>query len=170
MVALFVKNVKAICVNMTDVPLGYSGLNACTSVPDNSSYMGNVHYAAMGTPMDGSTMALLMVLSTFQYQAPYIDATYSNALSQASKAAYIESGGQAFQDRLFGVVTKDGEDVARTITRFMGITDMEAVVVVGAARVIKDRQLDINGPKICTVKTHLTLTPDSGIVGIKYDW
>ena len=52
----------------------------------------------------------------------------------------------------------------------MGITDAEAVVVVGAARIVKDRQLDVNGPKICSIKTHLTMTPESGNISFKYDW
>ena len=151
--------------------LGHTdNLNAYTVALDaNTSYLHNTHYMAAPDPLSGSTMGLLMLLSTFQYQAPYMSPTYSNAFTQASKAAYIESGGQAFQDRLGSAATKN----ATTAVHYVGITDPEMGAVYGGYKVYKiykAKQLDFNGPKLFSVKTHLTCGQNGGTIGLRWEF
>jgi hypothetical protein len=117
-------------------------------------------------PIGGATMGMLMLLSTLQYQAPYMNSQYSTAAAQAGKAAFIQSGGQAFQDRLQTVAAKKAETVAKDAYHSVGITDTEVGVVLGTAKVIRDKQLDVNGPRIYFIKTHVTVAPDHGSVGL----
>jgi hypothetical protein len=116
-------------------------------------------------------MGLMMLLSSFQFQSPLGSAAFPNAaLDQASKAAYIQSGGQAFQDNATSKVTNAATKNLREVAGNCGITEGEAAVVLGTAKVVKDRQFSLNGPQIYSIKTHLTGTPNSGIVNIKYEW
>lgn len=141
----------------------YADLTACTLVPEvNTSYLSQTSVTPAVAPMGGSTMGLMMLLSTFQYQAPYMGPTYSNAASQAGKAAFIQSGGQKMEDGLRGYGVKQAKDA--------GLTDAEAVVLFGAAKTLRNRQLDFNGPRVYSIKTHLTLGTESGSVGLKYEW
>ena len=142
-----------------------SGLTAQTLVP-NSSYLVNTTYTAPVTPVSSPTMGLMMLLSTFQYQTSYIDPMYSNAASQAGKAAYIQSGGQATQDKLTNVATEEGTDTAHSI----GLTDMEMGIVGFTTKTIVKRQIDINGPKVCFVNTHLTATQNNASIGLKWNF
>jgi hypothetical protein len=70
------------------------------------------------------------------------------------------------QDKASGVVSKDALGVAHNI----GLTDQEMAVFLGTATIVRNRQIDVNGPKILSIKPHLTLSPNSVILGIKYGW
>lgn len=141
---------------------------AYTLMPEpNSTYL--VHTKDIVVPADplsGSTMGLMMILSTFQFQPPTFNPAYSNALSQASKAAFIESGGQAFQDKAKGYATNQGKDVIHEI----GINDTELGIVLGSAKVIRDKQVDVKGPNIAFIHTHLTVGQDHGSVQLGWNW
>lgn len=117
-------------------------------------------------PMSGGAMGMLMILSTLQYQAPYMNPVYSNAASQAGKAAFIESGGQAFQDKISSTASNKAMNMAKDTYHSVGITDTEVGVVLGAAKVVRDKRLDVNGPKIYFIKTHVTVGQDNGSLGL----
>jgi hypothetical protein len=116
----------------------------------------------MTMPLSDPTMGLMMLLSTFQYQAPYMNPTYSNAASQAGKAAFVESGGQAVQDKFLKGETKDGMDFAHSI----GLTDMEMGIVGFAGKTIRSRQINVRGPSIGPIRSSLTGTENSGSIGL----
>lgn len=139
---------------------------SCTLVAEpNSSYLSNTHSTSMVMPLSDPTMGLMMLLSTFQYQAPYMNNTYSNAASQAGKAAFVVSGGQAVQDKFVNSETKDGIDFAHSI----GLSDTEMGIVGFAGKTIRSRQFNVRGPSIGPVKSSLTGTNNSGSIGFKYD-
>lgn len=145
----------------------YSNLNAYTLVPEpNGTYLSGTANIPVSNPLSGSTMGLMMLLSTFQYQASSMGPTYSNAATQASKAAAIVSGEQDMQDRLIKLITNDGRDAMHSI----GITDTEAGLVLETAKTIKNKQLQINGPKIYFVKTKLTFGRSNGSIGLGYNF
>lgn len=140
----------------------YPGLSSYTLVPEpNASYLSHTSTPIIA-PMDSSTLGLMMLLSTFQYQAPYMNPVYSNAASQAGKAAFITSGGQNVQDRL----TDQSKDIAKS----MGLTDTEIGILAGSAKVYRDRQINVNGPKVYSVRTKLTADQNSGSIVFKYEW
>ena len=144
--------------------LGYSNLTAHTVQP-NTSYLSNTHTAPIADPMSGSTMGLMMLMSAFQFQTPYMNPIYANAATTASKQAYTLSGGQKLQDDLTNVAGKDAVNWAHVI----GLTDGELGVAGGAAKILRDKKAVLNGPKINTVKTSLTIEQSSGIIGFKYE-
>jgi hypothetical protein len=147
--------------------VSYTGLQAYTLMPEtNSTYLLDSHYRATAEPISGPTIGLMAILSTFQYQAPYMSPMYSNAASQFGKAAYSETGGQAMQDKATKLATKNATDVVHS----MGITDGELGVVLGTAKVIRDRRLDLNGPKVLSIKTHLTLDQNSANLGLRWEF
>ena len=146
-----------------DSTYGNINLSAYTLVPDNATYLNCYKSCPIAPqPMSGPTVGLMMLLSTLQYQAPYMNPVYANAASQAGKAAYIQSGGQAMQNKLTSQATDQTKDFAHSI----GITDTEMGVVLGTAKVVRDKQLDVNGPKIYFIKTHLTVGEDHGSIGL----
>jgi hypothetical protein len=116
-------------------------------------------------PLSGSTVGLMMILSTFQYQSPTVNPSYSNALNQASKAAFVEVGGQEFQNKIKGYGTDKGRDFVHSIG-----ADTELGVLLGAAKVVRDRQIDVRGPNISFVHTHLTVGQDHGSIGLGWEW
>ncbi len=145
----------------------YPGLQASTIVSDtNSSYFNDTHLSIAPDPISGSTMGVMMLLSTLQYQAPYMGPMYSGAAGQAGKAALIESGGQAFQDKFLSVMGHKSKDVAHSI----GITDGELGATLGTLKVIRDRQINLSGPRMYSVKTDLTINQSSGSMNFKYEW
>ena len=144
----------------------YPTVTYVTGVPDNSTYLYKTNVPTVTDPLSGSTVGLLMVLSTFQYQPPTANPAYSNALGQASKAAYIQVGGQAFQDRVMGVATDKGKNVMHSI----GFTDGQMGAVLGAYIVARDRQVSLDGPKIYSIKSHLTANQTGANIGFKYEW
>lgn len=145
----------------------YQNLKAYTLVPDsNSSYMSNLHYSSPGDPISGPTIGLMMALSALQWQGPTMGPVYSQAASQAGKAAYIQSGGQEMQNR----VTSKVENTAKDAVHSIGITDNELGVVLGAAKVYKDRAFSVKGPRIGPIRTTLTATQNSGTVGLGWNW
>ncbi len=91
---------------------------------------------------------------------------YSGAAGQAGKAAFIESGGQALQDRFLSVMVHKSKDVANSI----GITDGELGATLGTLKVIRDRQINLSGPRMYSVKTDLTINQSSGSMNFKYEW
>lgn len=113
-------------------------------------------------PMSGSAMSILMLLSTLQYQAPGLSSTYSAAASQAGKAAYVQLGGQAMQDKL----SSDAEAKAKSLAKSTGMTDSELGLVLVTAKIAKDHQVDLNGPKLYFIKTHFTFGQDHGSIGL----
>jgi hypothetical protein len=141
----------------------YATTNACTLVVEpNSSYLSNTHSTSMVMPMSDPTMGLMLLLSTFQYQAPYMNPTYSNAASQAGKAAFVVSGGQAVQDRFVNSETEDGIDFAHSL----GLTDVEMGIVGFTGKTIRSRQVNVRGPSIGPIRSSLTGTNNSGSIGL----
>ena len=92
--------------------------------------------------------------------------TYSNAATQASKAAAIVSGEQDMQDRFIKLITNDSKDAMHSV----GITDTEAGIVLETAKTIKNKQLQINGPKIYLIKSKLTIGQDNASIGLGYNF
>lgn len=147
--------------------MGPINLTASTLVVEpNSSYFCHIHIGSTSAPMGGSTMGLLMILSTLQYQAPYVNSLYSGAMAQAGKAAFMESGGQSTQDKILDISTKK----ATNIVHSLGITDTEIGIVLGSAKIIKEKQFSVNGPKLGFINTHLTATQNSGNLGLGWNW
>lgn len=146
-------------------------LRASTLMPsDNSSYLSCAkNCPTVQHPLDSATMGVMMLLSTLQYQAPYMG-PYSTAASQAGKAAFIQSGGQAMQDKIADMASKKAEAIGKDAYHSVGITDTQVAVALSAAKVIRDKQIDVNGPRVYFVKTHLTVAPDHGSVGLGIDF
>lgn len=143
-------------------------LKAYTSQPEpNSSYLSKTQgVPSIQEPMSGSTLGMLMILSTFQYQAPPVSATYARAVDQVGHAAYVQSGGQEMQDR----ITSKAENTAKDVAHQIGITDAEIGVVLGGAKIYKDKQVDFTGPRLYFIRTHVTAGPGHGLVSFKVDF
>lgn len=142
-------------------------IKACTLMPSpNETYLANTAYKGQEPSMDGGSLGLMMLLSTFQLTSPTMNPAYSNAANQAGKAAYIQSGGQAKQDRFLTMAERNARDTAHQV----GITDTEMTVVLTTAKVVKDRKVDLKGPSLYDVKTSLTADPSSATLGFKYEW
>lgn len=145
----------------------YLNLKASTLAPTpNSSYLVNTGKVPTIGTTDGPTMGLMMMLSDFQYQAPYMNPTYSNAVSQAGKAAFVQSGGQAMQDKM----TKYGTDNALKTAHEIGLTDTEMGIVGGTYKIYRSKQINVNGPKIAPINTNLTITQSSATIGLKWSF
>lgn len=145
--------------------LGYTNLTASTIEP-NSSYLYCKNIPVTSDPISGSTMGFMALLSVLQYQAPYMGPEYSRAATAAGRAAFIESGGQAFQEKLVGVATKNGLETIHSV----GVTDGELGFIAGTVKTIKDRQLTIKGPKIRGIGSNLTVTPNSSNITLNWSW
>jgi hypothetical protein len=150
---------------MDSAPYTYSGQNTCT-VMANGSYLSNTGHIPTNPHLGGATMGLMMLLSSFQYQAPYMNPVYSNAASQAGKAAFMESGGQDTQDKFMKMVTSDGTKTLKDA----GITDTEMGAAGLAVRTLRSRQLNLNGPKIYSVKSSLTADQNGASLGLRWDF
>jgi hypothetical protein len=125
-------------------------------VEPNSTYLNKTQgLPTIQDPMSGSTVGFLMIISAFQYASPIDTPVYTQAFSQAGKAAYIQSGGQDFQNKL----QSKAEAKAK-----------QAVSNIGLQEVVRDRQVQFNGPSILSVKTHATLAPDQATVGLKLEF
>lgn len=141
--------------------------NACTLVPDtNSTYLYKTHTPVIIEPMSGSTMGLMMLLSTLQYQSSYLPSQYSDAANRAGQAAFIQSGGKAMQDKMTNMATKEGQSTAYSL----GLTDFEMGATGLIYKTIRSKQVNIKGPSIGPVKTTLQGTQNSGTIGFKYEW
>lgn len=133
---------------------------------DSLSYLPHMNTVPIQEPLSAPTMGLLMVLSTLQYQAPYMSPIYSSAASQIGQKAFTDMGGKSFKDRLMSGMESKGKSIAHSI----GITDGELGVTLGTLRVIRARQINLNGPKIYSIRTSLTATPTDGTMVFKYEW
>jgi len=141
----------------------YVDLTACTLVPEaNVSYLAHTSGTPVVAPMSGPTLGLMMFLSTLQYQSSYLGPTYSNAAGQAGKAAFVEAGGPQGQNNLRTYGLNQSHE--------MGLTNAEGAIIFGTARILQKRQIDWTGPSLYSVKPHLTLSPQSGSIGLKYEW
>jgi hypothetical protein len=145
----------------------YSNTLAYSEVPDlNCTYLSHTSGTPVFTdPMSGSTIGIMMILSTFQWQAP-CTGPCADATSQAAKAAYIQGGLQGIQDK----VGSKAENGIKDSLHSVGVTDMEMGLVLGSAKVIRDRQISVNGPKLGFIRTHLTITENSGTIGLRWNW
>lgn len=145
----------------------YSNTVAYTEVPDvNCTYLSRTSGTPVFTdPMSGSTIGIMMILSTFQLQAP-CTGPCADATSQAAKAAYIQGGLQSTQDKM----GSKAENQVKNSLHSVGITDTEMGIVLGSAKVVRDRQINVNGPKIGFIKTHFTITENSGTIGLRWNW
>jgi hypothetical protein len=141
---------------------------AYTLMPEpNQTYLAQTKNVVVPSdPLSGSTVGLLMVLSSFQYQPSLMGPQYAGAVSQASQAAFIQSGGQRFQNNFTAVATKSGIDFAHSV----GLTDAEMGAVGFTAKTVRSRQINIKGPKFYGIKSNLTLSPGIGNVGLSYGW
>lgn len=148
--------------------INYSNLTSGTlEVESNSSYLYHTKDVPIVTDsISSSTVSLMMFMSILQYQAPYMGPKYSEAASKAGQAAFIESGGKALQDKIGNMVINKGKE----ITKSVGITDGEIAVLLGTYKIAKERQIDVNGPKIYSIKTHFTCGIGSGNIGLRYEW
>lgn len=144
-----------------------NGLTAYTAVAPNDSYLCHTTgVTAISEPVSGTTMGLMMMLSTLQYQAPYMNPTYSNAAGQMGKAAFVQSGGQAFQDKAVLYANNRAKEAVQAI----GVDGKKVAIILTAAKVVRDRQIDFKGPNIGPVKSNLTINPNTGTMGLKYEW
>ncbi len=145
----------------------YANTVAYTEVPEpNATYLSHTNGTPVFTdPLSGSTIGMMMILSTFQIQAP-CTGSCANATSQAGKAAYIQGGLQGTQDKMGSKAENEVKDSLHSV----GITDTEMGVALGSAKIVKDRSINVNGPRIGFVKTHLTITQNSGTVGLRWSF
>ena len=122
---------------------------AYTLMPEpNQTYLVQTKNVVVpAAPLSGSTVGFMMILST-------------------SRAAFIQEGGQDFQNKLTSYATKNGIDAAHSI----GLTDTEMGVVGFTFRTYQRKQLNVNGPKFYGIKSNLTLAPTNGNIGLKYEW
>lgn len=142
-------------------------LRSYTLVPEpNESYFVQTKSLYNTVPLGNGSVGFLLMLSTLQYQAPYLPSQYSGAASQAGKAAYIQSGAQASQDKL---VSRMGKSVIDEMHQ-AGVTDTEAAIVLGTIKTVRNKQVDLNGPRLSFFQTHLTLAPDHTLLGFKMDF
>ena len=135
-----------------------------TSYVSVSEY-GHYFYAKstpISTNISESTTSFMMLLSLFQYQPTYIDPIYSNALQQASKAAYANTDGKKMEDAL--------KEKGINLVHDMGITNTEGAIVLGVAKTLQSRQFNWDNLKIDVVKVHVGLSPNSGNIGVKYEF
>ena len=140
----------------------YANLTSSTLVPEaNVSYLAHTSGTPIVAPISSPTLALMMFLSTLQYQAPYMG-EYSYAAEEVGKTAFIELGGPQFQNNLKTYGLDQGHEI--------GLTNAEGVVIFGTARVIQKRQIDWAGPSFYSVKPRLTLSPNSANVGLKWSF
>lgn len=137
-------------------------LKAYTSVPEYNYYLSNVKSTPVSTNISEPTTGLMMLLSLFQYQSSYAGPTYSNAVEQASKAAYVQSGGKKIEDSL--------KEKGITLVHDIGITNTESAIALGAAKTFQSKQFNWDNLKINTFKIHMGLTPNSGNIGVKYEF
>lgn len=144
-----------------------SDLTACTlAVDPNSTYLNHIANIPTVQPANDPILGLMMLLSTLQYQAPYMNSTYSNAANQAGKAAYTESGGQQLQNNFVQKVSKEATETGHNL----GLTDTEMGVLFETAKTAKTHKLDLNGPKVYFIKTHLTIEENKGSIGLGWNW
>lgn len=145
-----------------------SNLRAYTLMPEpNATYLDNYKNVPAVAPQMGSgSMGILMLISTLNFNTSVLPPQYSQAASQAGKAAYIQTGGQGIQDKL----TNKAGDIAKEAYHAVGITDTEAGVVAGGVKIVRDKQIDVNGPKIYFIKTHLTVGQDHGSLGMGFNF
>lgn len=136
----------------------------------NTTHLSQINNLHIADPMSSSTMGLMMLLSTLQYQAPYMDPRYSYAASQAGKAAFIESGGQALQDRFIAMTNKKATDMGKNAIRYIGVSEVQLGIVLGTYKVYKARQIDIKGPTLHSINTNLTLGTDHGSIGLGWNF
>ena len=142
-------------------------LTAGTEVPDNSSYLVKTSSTpTIQDPLSGSTMGILMILSTFQYQSPVANPIYSTAISQASHAAFVQCGGQSLQDQ----ISLKATNTAKNLIHSLGVTDGEVGTVLGVAKVIRDKAISLDGPRIASVKTHFSASQTNGSIGLGWDF
>lgn len=141
--------------------------NTCALVNDaNPLIYQTSKVPVIADPMSGSTMGLLMLISTLQYQAPYMNPKYSDAGEKAGHAAFIQVGGQAMQDRATNYATKQGQSTAYSL----GLTDLEMGIVGGTYKTIRSKEFNVRGPRFWGIKPNLTATPTSANIGFKYEW
>jgi hypothetical protein len=144
-----------------------SDLTAYTlSVDLNSTYLSQTSTLPATRHINDPTLGLMMLLSTLQYESPYMNQTYSNAANQAGKAAYVESGGQGLQNNFLQRLGKETTDAGHQ----MGLTDTEMGILFETAKTAKTHKLDINGPKVYFMKTRLTIEESRGSVGVGWSW
>jgi hypothetical protein len=117
-------------------------------------------------PLSGPTMGLMMLLSTLQYQAPYMNPVYSDAAYKAGKAAYIESGGQKLEDNL----KKYGTDQANDGMLEIGLTEAEIGILAGSVKTYRTKQINVRGPKIGFIETKLTAGENNGSIGLRWNF
>lgn len=113
--------------------------------------------------MSESTVGLLALLSTLNFYAP-VSPAYMSAANAAGRAAFIQSGGQALQDKL----TSISETRARRAIYWLGISDTQIAVLLGTAKVINDKQLALPGPRFYQVNTSFSVAPEYGSVGLSW--
>lgn len=137
-------------------------LTSYTSVPEYNYLYSNTKSIPSSTTVSEPTTALMMFLSIFQYQSPGVPSEYSHAVEQVGKAAYVQSGGKKMEDTL--------KEKGITLVHDAGITNTQSAIVLGAAKTIQSKQLNWDNLKIDVIKLHMGLSPNSGNVGIKYEW
>lgn len=140
------------------------------TIETNSSYF---IYTTSTIPLSAtyppSVTGLMALLSVMQYQAPYMSPTYSGAAQQAGHAAFIVSGGQAFQDKATAMATKTGEDAIKSAVNFVGlVSEQQLGLALGVAKVIRDGRIDIEGPKVYDATTHISADPSDASVGFTW--
>ena len=126
----------------------------------NSTYLSSLHFSYVTTGLDAFGTAIMLFLSTLQYQAPYLG-QYSGAAASAGQAAFITNGGQALQDKFVQNESKQALDFAHSL----GLTDTEMGVVGLTYKTYKDRTLNVNIPKVYSTNINLTIQPDNATVG-----
>lgn len=112
---------------------------------------------------DGLIVFMVGVMS-LQYQP--VAPMFREATNTASRAAYMQSGTDKLVDRF----TVYSEKKAARTARESGIPEPMFAGMITTAKVIRDKRIDVHGPKIIYGKTYLTVSPDNGIVSIGWNF
>jgi hypothetical protein len=113
--------------------------------------------------MTEPTIGLMAIISTLSLYSP-LPPSYTNATNAAGRAAFIQSGGQAIQDKILAY----SENKAHKTLNSLGVTDNQMAIVVGTVKVIREQRISFPGPKFDRIRTNLAVTPNSGFVGLEY--
>ena len=139
-------------------------------IPINSTYLSNYKYTAQ-TQLDNDTVGFMAFLSVLKFESPYMG-QYSDAASKAGDVAFSLSGGQKLQDQFNNKVINPNSKLFETkilgFLHSLGITDTELGIIVGSAKIYRDKGIDVKGPRLGVFESHLTLNTDHGLIGLTW--
>lgn len=139
-----------------------SGFNYEEVVEANSSWLADLHYKSH-IQQSNTLQAIMLMFSVVQYD-PNIMASNPAAISVATKAAFVQSGAQQWQNKLENYA----EQKTKKAINYMGITDKELGAAYIAYKIVQDKEIKAKGPDIYFINTSLTVGLDHGTIGLSW--